>query len=67
MPADGKAIRAGTASTLFPVRFASNATPGSNRQQYAVSADGQRFLVNATTGEQSSTPNTLILYWKRPQ
>ena len=63
---DGKAIRVGTASALFPVRLAGDITPGSNRQQYAVSSDGLRFLANVTTEEQSAPPITLIFHWKPP-
>src|SRR5262249_30553790 len=36
-----------------------------NRQQYDVSADGQRFLMN-TILEEAAAPITLILNWRAP-
>jgi Tol biopolymer transport system component len=33
---------------------------------YLVSADGQRILMNAATGEPNNPPVTLILHWKPP-
>jgi hypothetical protein len=47
---------------LFPTAIAGGPTPGTNNHQYAVSPDGQRFLVNVATDE-ASTPITLILNW----
>jgi dipeptidyl aminopeptidase/acylaminoacyl peptidase len=35
-----------------------------NRQQYAVSADGQRFLLNVPAENASVSPITVILNWK---
>jgi len=39
-------------------------TPGINKQQYAVSSDGQRFLVNLAADEAVASPITLIYNWK---
>ena len=35
-----------------------------NRQQYAVSPDGQSFVMNSVVGEASASPITVILNWK---
>jgi serine/threonine protein kinase/Tol biopolymer transport system component len=56
----------GTASTLFVAPLASEVVPGGNKQQYAVSSDGQRFLMNVATEDRPVTPITLILHWKPP-
>src|SRR3989442_7493710 len=37
-------------AALFPVRIAGGPLPGPNKQQYAVSSDGQRFLVKSRGG-----------------
>ena len=59
---DGKTIKPQTPVALFPVAIAGGWTPGTNNQQYAVSRDGQRFLVNVATDE-TSIPITLVLNW----
>ena len=56
----------GTASTLFVAPLAGEVVPGGNKQQYAVSSDGQRFLMNVATEDRPVTPITLILHWKPP-
>jgi hypothetical protein len=61
---DDQSLEAGTATALFPVRIAGGPVPGPNKQQYAVSADGQRFLVNIAAGEGTASSITLILNWK---
>ena len=62
-PPDGQSLEIGTPAALFPVRIAGGPLPGRNRQQYAVSADGQRFLVNLVAGEGTTSPITVILNW----
>jgi hypothetical protein len=38
------------------------------RQQYVVSSDGQRFLMNTVSEDASASPITVILNWKgKPQ
>src|SRR2546428_257413 len=37
---------------------------GIGRQQYDVSADGQRFLINNLSDDATTTPITLLLNWK---
>ncbi len=61
---DGHSLETGTAATLFPVRIAGGPLPGVDKQQYAVSSDGRRFLVNLDVGEGTTSPITLIYNWK---
>jgi serine/threonine protein kinase len=63
---DGQALETGTPVALFPVRIAGGPLAGHNKQQYAVSSDGQRFLVNLAVDEGATSPITLILNWKPP-
>jgi len=60
---DGQSLENGTPAALFPVRIAGGPLPGINKQQYAVSSDGQRFLVNLAVDEGVASPITLILNW----
>jgi serine/threonine protein kinase/Tol biopolymer transport system component len=61
---DGHLLEMGTPAALFPVHIAGGALQGINRQQYAVSSDGQRFLVNLAANEGAASPVTLIYNWK---
>ncbi len=63
---DGQALETGNPAALFPVRIAGGPVPGFNKQQYAVSSDGQRFLVNLAVDEGAASPITLIYHWKPP-
>ena len=60
---DGQSVEAGSAVALFPIRIAGGPLPGVNKQQYAVSSDGQRFLVNLAADEGTASPITLIYNW----
>jgi hypothetical protein len=40
------------------------ALQGNLRQQYTVSPDGKRFLMNSITEEVAVSPITLLLNWK---
>ena len=60
---DGQSLETGTPAALFPVRIAGGPLPSFNKQQYAVSSDGQRFLVNLAVEEGAAPPITLILNW----
>jgi Tol biopolymer transport system component len=51
---------------LFLVRTPGGPVPSPQKQQYAVSPDGQRFLVNSLTDEATTSPITLILNWAPP-
>ena len=63
---DGQSLETGTPAVLFPVRIAGGPLPGPFPQQYAVSSDGQRFLVNLAADESATSPITLIYTWKPP-
>ena len=60
---DGQTLEAGAPVPLFVTRIGSAASPNVTRQQYMVSADGQRFLMNTLT-EEATSPITVILNWK---
>jgi dipeptidyl aminopeptidase/acylaminoacyl peptidase len=61
---EGQSLQTGTPAALFPVRIAGGPVPGVRKQQYAVSSDSQRFLVNLAADEGAASPITLILNWK---
>jgi Tol biopolymer transport system component len=61
---DGLSLESGTPVALFPVRIAGGPVSAFNKQQYAVSSDGQRFLVDLVAEEGTASPITLILNWK---
>jgi serine/threonine protein kinase/Tol biopolymer transport system component len=60
-------VEPGSPAALFSPRVVGGPLPGPFRQQYAVSPDGQRFLINTLTEEATSTPITLVLNWKPGQ
>jgi hypothetical protein len=50
---------------LFAVRIPGGPIqPGGSHQQYAVSADGQRFLVNTLLPDPAPAPIRVIVNWK---
>jgi eukaryotic-like serine/threonine-protein kinase len=61
---DGQSLETGTPIVLFPVRIAGGPLQGSQKQQYAVSSDGQRFLVNLALDDDTTSPITMILNWR---
>jgi Tol biopolymer transport system component len=60
---NGNAVEPGTPLGLFATNMGSTAI-NTNRQQYAVSPDGQSFVMNSVLGEASTSPITVILNWK---
>ncbi len=60
---DQPAIEAGSPSSLFGARV-SNVEGSNPWSQYAVTADGRRFLVNRLVAEGASSPITVILNWQ---
>jgi Tol biopolymer transport system component len=63
---DGQSIERGTPTPLFQARPSGGVvTAAPLRQQYVVSPDGQRFLVNSTV-EDVVSPITVIMNWKPP-
>ena len=69
---DGQSLETGTPVALFPVRMAGGPTQqgsellplGLNKQNYAASSDGQRFLVNLAADESAASHITIILNWQ---
>jgi len=64
---EGQSVEIGTPAALFSVRVPNVLPFGASRQQYAVSSDGQRFLVNVSADEGAASPITLIYNWKPKQ
>jgi Tol biopolymer transport system component len=62
LASNGQSVQAGAPVPLFATHVG-GALQGVNRQQYAVSPDGQRFLMNTIT-EDATGPITVILNWK---
>jgi hypothetical protein len=60
------AVERGTPTPLFPTRIAGGQLPTTFKQQYDVSKDGQRFLVNTLPGGDTPAPITLVLNWTPP-
>jgi Tol biopolymer transport system component len=59
---NGQAVEAGSPVPLFATHVG-GARQGIGRQQYMVSRDGQKFLMNTVT-EDTPSPITVILNWK---
>jgi eukaryotic-like serine/threonine-protein kinase len=64
LDSNSQAVEAGAPTALFRTRGFGGAVRGVNRQQYVVSPDGQRFLINALSEESVVAPITLILNWR---
>ena len=64
---DGHTLAPAAPVPLFAIHVPGGAVqPGGSRQQYDVSSDGQRFIVNTIVEEAATSPITLILNWKPP-
>ena len=63
LPADGGSARVGAPAPLFLTHIG-GAVQNTTRQQYFVSQDGRRFLINSMLEGTPSSPITLILNWK---
>jgi hypothetical protein len=61
LPANGARVEAGSPVPLFTTRIG-GAVQGVATQQYVISRDGQRFLMNSVPGE-ASAPITVLLNW----
>jgi serine/threonine protein kinase len=57
-------LRAAAPIPLFTTRTPGGPVPIPQKQQYAVSRDGQRFLVNNIPEEPLATPITVVLNWR---
>ena len=58
-------FEAGVPQVLFNTRVPSIPLIGNDRNQYFVSADAQRFLVNRISASQLTTPITVIFNWSK--
>jgi hypothetical protein len=66
LPSAGKPFDVGKPAALAVTGITGGAVPGAQKHEYAVSHDGQRFLINTTSGEAAASPITVILNWKPP-
>jgi hypothetical protein len=62
---NGAAFQPGVPVALFQPRIWGGGANTNNKQQYDVAPDG-RFLINVTTGDESTTPITLLMNWQPP-
>jgi hypothetical protein len=60
---NGQSIEAGAPVSLFATRVG-GAIQGPDKQQYVVSRDGQRFLMNTLAEADQPSPITVILNWQ---
>jgi eukaryotic-like serine/threonine-protein kinase len=60
---DGQELRTGTARALFQPAVSALVSSSYHRNQYVVSADGQRFLINEPTGKGSLAAITVVVNW----
>jgi Tol biopolymer transport system component len=60
---NGQAVEPGTPASLFATRIPGGPLQAGLKQQYVVSRDGQRFLINSLMAATAS-PITLVLNWK---
>jgi Tol biopolymer transport system component len=63
---DGNLLEAGAPAALFAANIPDGAIQGIFKQQYVVSPDGQRFLINQVAEESAAAPAMLILNWRPP-
>jgi serine/threonine protein kinase len=61
---DGDVVRLGQAELLFQAALVGSSSVGTlARNQYDVTADGQRFLVNVPSADPSAIPITVVVNW----
>ena len=63
---NGRSMEADAPVFLFATRVG-GAIQGPDKQQYVVSPDGQRFLMNTLAEGDKPSPITVILNWKPKQ
>src|SRR5205823_3575782 len=63
LSANAQSVDVGAATALFQTRMINGPAVTPYGHQYAVTPDGQRFLINVTTEEATASPITLILNW----
>ena len=60
----GSTFEAGPPTRLFETRMSTVFNPTYTRNQYVVSADGQRFLINQTSPAALPSPITVVVNWQ---
>jgi len=61
---EGSAVRLGPATSLFHAPLVGSSSVGTlARNQYDVTSDGQRFLVNVPAADPSTMPITVVVNW----
>jgi serine/threonine protein kinase len=60
----GSTFETGPPSHLFETRMSAAFNPTYTRNQYAVSADGQRFLINQASPSAPLSPITVVVNWE---
>lgn len=61
----GQTLTSGAAVTLFDSQIAGGISPAGHKHQYAVAADGQRFLIAQTTDNGAGAPITVAVKWAK--
>jgi hypothetical protein len=59
----GSTVEASAPVRLFETAMSSLIMPGYTRNQYVVTADGQRFLINLPAEGASPSPITVVINW----
>ncbi len=62
----GQTLETGAPVTLFQTRIVDGGNPVVHpKSQYAVSPDGQQFLINTIVDEPTAPPITIVTNWAR--
>jgi serine/threonine protein kinase len=61
-PASSQTVEPGRPVALFETHIG-GAVQGFNKQQYVVSSDGQRFLMNVSADQATTAPITVLVNW----
>ena len=59
----GSSLQPGTPQRLFEAPVSSNISSSYTRNQYVVTGDGQRFLINQPVGKTSFSAVTVVVDW----
>jgi hypothetical protein len=60
----GQTLDVGAPVSLFQTRIVGGGQT-TDKQQYTVAYDGQRFLINITVDESTTSPITIVTNWAR--
>jgi hypothetical protein len=59
----GSALEVGQPTALFGTRLSNVFNPSYTRNQYVVSSDGTRFLINQPVADARPSPITVVVNW----